>query len=124
MIHHVSSVKNASFDPDPVITCNTGTRESHRRLVCRCLTYSSSEDDGDTPTDEIPSPDSTLPVQDHVDAFQQSSCKYTLNVYVNIEEEEEEEDTGIWKRFLIDIHYHMDYVHILVHIQITKPPIL
>ena len=54
-IHHISSVKNASFDPDPVTPCHIGTRQSHHRSVHRCLTYSSSEDD-DTPVDEIPFP--------------------------------------------------------------------
>ena len=62
-IHHVSSVKNASFDPDPVTPHGTGTQESHCRPVCRCLTFNSSEeDDVDTPTDEILSPNSTPPV--------------------------------------------------------------
>ena len=62
-IHHASSVENASFDPNPVTPHNTGTKESHCRPVCRHLTFSSSEeDDDDTPTDEIPSPNSTLPV--------------------------------------------------------------
>ena len=64
-IHHVSSVENASFDPHPVTPCSMGTRESDWRLVCRCLTFSSSEEhDDDTPMDEIPSPNytaSTLP---------------------------------------------------------------
>ena len=56
MIHPVSSVKNASFDPDSVTPCNTGTRESHHRPVHRHLTFSSSEEeDDDTPADEIPS---------------------------------------------------------------------
>ena len=68
-IHHISCVKNASFDPDPVTPCSTGTSQSHCRPVSRCLTYSSSEDDDDTPTDETPSPDSTPPVQYHIDAF-------------------------------------------------------
>ena len=68
-IHHVSSVENVSFDPDPVTPCSTGTREAHHRPVHRCLTYSSSEDDVDSPTREIPSPASTPPEQ-HVDAFQ------------------------------------------------------
>ena len=54
-IHHVSSVENTSFDPDSVILCSTGTRESHHRPVQQCLTFSSSEDE-DPPTDEIPSP--------------------------------------------------------------------
>ena len=70
-IRHVSSVENASFDPDPVTPPSTGTKESHCRLVCRCLTSSSfEEDDDDTPTDVIPSPNSTLPVQYQTDAFQ------------------------------------------------------
>ena len=88
-IYHVSSVENVSFDPSPVTLCSAGTRQLHCRPVHRCLTYSSSEDDDDTPTEEIPSPDST-PVQYHADAFQQPSSKYTLNAHVNLEEEEEE----------------------------------
>ena len=83
-IHHVSSVKNASFDPDPVTLC----RQSHHRPVHRCLTYSSSEDDDGTPTDETLSPDSTPQVQYHIDALQQPSSKYTLNAYINLEEED------------------------------------
>ena len=67
-IHHISSEEHAFFDPDPVMPCSTDIRESHCRLVCRCLTFSSSEeDDDDTPMDEIPSPNSTLPVQYHTD---------------------------------------------------------
>ena len=69
-IHHISSVENTSFDPDPVTPQSTSTRESHCRPVCRCLIYSSSEDDDDTLTDEIPSPNSTLPVQYHTDILQ------------------------------------------------------
>ena len=69
-IHHVSSVKNVSFDPDPVTPCSAGAREVHHRPVHRCLTYSSSEDDADSPTDEIPSTDSTSPEQHHIDVFQ------------------------------------------------------
>ena len=88
-IHHVSSIENASFDPYPVTPCSTGTSQSHRKPVHRCLTYSSSEDDDDTPRDEIPSPDSTPQVQCHVNALQHPSSKYTLNMYVNLEEEED-----------------------------------
>ena len=32
-IHHVSSVKNTSFDPDPVTPHKTGTSQSHHRPV-------------------------------------------------------------------------------------------
>ena len=31
-IYHVSNVKNASFDPDPVTPCSTGTRGLHTDL--------------------------------------------------------------------------------------------
>ena len=92
-IYQVSSVENVSFDPDPVTSHSTGTRESHCRHVCRRLTFSSSEeDDDDTSADEIPSPDSIPPVQYHLDAFQQTSSKYTLNMYIAPEEEEQEEN--------------------------------
>ena len=33
-IHHVSSVENMSFEPDPVTPHITGTKESHCRQVC------------------------------------------------------------------------------------------
>ena len=91
-IHHVSSVENTSFDPAPVTPFSTGARQSHCRPVHRRLTYSSSEDDDETPTDEIPSSDSTQQVQYCIDALQQPSSKCTLNAYVNLKEEEEEED--------------------------------
>ena len=53
-IHHVSSTKNASFGPNPVTPCSTGTPEPHCRLVCQCLTFSSSDKDDDgTATEEI-----------------------------------------------------------------------
>ena len=90
-IHHVSSVKNTSFDPDPVTPHSTGTRQSHYRPGWQCLTFSSSKDE-DTPTDEIPSPASTAPLQNHVDTLQHPTSKSTLKTYVNLEEEEEEED--------------------------------
>ena len=74
-IHHISSVENVPFDPDPVTPCSTSTRESHHRLVHICLTYSSSEDDNDTTTDEIPSPTCAPPVQYHIDTLQPPSPK-------------------------------------------------
>ena len=91
-IHHISSVENTSFDPDPVTPHSTGTRQSPCRPVHRCLPFSSSEEDDDTPTDEIPSPDNIPQVLYHIDASQQPSFKYTFNVYVHLEEEEEEEE--------------------------------
>ena len=48
-IHHVSSIKNASFDPNPVTPHSTA--QSHLRPVCRWLTYSSS-DNSDTSEDK------------------------------------------------------------------------
>ena len=61
--HHISSVENVSFDPDPVTPHSTGTGESNHRPIHRHLTFSSSEGDDDTP-DSIP------PVQYHLDALQ------------------------------------------------------
>ena len=90
-IHHVSIKEHASFDPDPVMSCRRGIRESPCRLVHRCLTFSSSEeDDNDTPMDETPSPNSTPSVQHHTDTFQQSPSKCTLHMYVTLEAEEED----------------------------------
>ena len=59
-IHHVSSIKNASFDPVPVTPCST--RQYCLRPVCRRLTYSPS-DDNDTSEDEVSSPCSTPQIQ-------------------------------------------------------------
>ena len=115
-IHHVCSVKNTSFDPAPVTPCSTGTIQSHCRLVHRCLTYSSSEDDDDTPTGEIPYPDSTPQVQYHADALQQPSYKCTLNAYVTLEEEEKDFQTVP----LDDKHWDMEEIpdrHLCIHEQ-------
>ena len=59
-IHHISSIKNTSFDPVPVTPCST--RDSQLRPVHRRLTYSSSDDD-DTREDKVPSPYSASQVQ-------------------------------------------------------------
>ena len=45
-IHHISSIENASFDPDSVTP--SSTVQSHLRLVCRWLTYSSSNNSEET----------------------------------------------------------------------------
>ena len=64
-IHHVSSVKNTSFDPNVVTPYSTV--QSHLRLVCRWLTYSSS-DDGDTSEEETPTaPRRTPDAQVHLE---------------------------------------------------------
>ena len=91
-IHHISSVRNASiFDPDPVTPCSTGTSQLHHKPVCRCLTFSFSKDE-DTCKGEIPLPASTALLQNHIDTLQHPSFKCTLNRYVNLHEEEEEEE--------------------------------
>ena len=110
-IHHISSVENACFDPDPATLCSTGTRPSHHRPVYRCLTYSSSEEDDDTPTDEIPLPTSTAPLQNHTDTMQHPSSKCTLNALVNPEEEEEEEEDGDFPTVCLDdVHWNMEEI--------------
>ena len=101
-IHHISSVEHASFDPDPVTPHSTSTRESHCRHVHRCLTYSSSEDDDNTTTNEFPSPDSATPAQYHIDTFQQPSSQYAT-----IEVEEEEDFQTV---LLNDKHWDMEEI--------------
>ena len=108
-IHHISSIENASFAPDLVTPCSTGTRQSHCRSVHRCLTYRSSEEDDDTPADEIPSPDSIPQELHHVDTSQQPLSKYTLNVYVHLEEEAEEEE-DFQTVSLDDEHWDMEVI--------------
>ena len=78
-IHHVSSVENASFDPDPVTPHST--KESHLRPVHRQLTYSSS-DDADTSEDEAPSPHISSQVQPHRPNLGTSASKKTLDAHV------------------------------------------
>ena len=59
-IHHVSSIENASFNPNLVTPCSTF--QSHLRPVCRWLTYSSS-DDSDTSEDIQRAPRATSDAQ-------------------------------------------------------------
>ena len=70
-IHHVSSIKNTSFDPDSVTPCSTG--QSHLRPICRWLTYSSSNDI-DTSEEEAP-----------------TASRATLDAKVHLGEDEEED---------------------------------
>ena len=118
-IFHISSVENASFDPDPVTSHSTGTSQSHHRPVHRDLTFSFSEDE-DTPTDEIPLPVSTASLQNHINTLQHPSSKCTLNPYVNLgdEEEEEEEEEDFPTVSLDDKHWNMEEVpdrHLCIH---------
>ena len=50
-MHHLSSIENTLFDPNPVTPCSTV--QSHLRPVCRWLTNSSS-DDSDSSEEETP----------------------------------------------------------------------
>ena len=55
-------------------------------------------------------------MQYHVDALQQPSSKYTFNVYVNLEEEGEEEDFQTVS--LDDEHWDMEEIpdrHLFIH---------
>ena len=70
-IHLLSRIKNASFNPDSVMPCSTD--QSHRRLVCRWLTYNSSNN-SDTSEEEVP-----------------TALRATPVAQVHLEEEEEEE---------------------------------
>ena len=88
-IHHISSIKNASFDPVPVSPCHI--RDLQLRPVCRKLTYSSSDDD-DTTEDRVPSPYSASQVQNHTHDPWALSSKHTLHASVHLEEEEDEEE--------------------------------
>ena len=60
-MHHISSVENALFNPNLATPCSTV--QSHLRLVCRWLTYSSSDNSDtseDTPTASRATPDAQL----------------------------------------------------------------
>ena len=87
-IHHISSVENASFDPDPVTSCSTG--QSHLRPVCRQLTYSSSNH-VDSSEDEALSPSTNLWTTPHRPDPQSSTSRSTLDVKVYLEENKEED---------------------------------
>ena len=64
-IHHESSIKNASFDPDSGMPCSTD--QSHLRPVCRQLTYSSSNN-GDTSEEETLTASRATPdAQEHLE---------------------------------------------------------
>ena len=86
-IHHMSRVKNASFDPDPITPCSS--KESCLRPVCRWLTYSSS-DEIDTSEDHAPSPHISSQIQPHKPDCQTSTSKGTLDANVYPEDSEEE----------------------------------
>ena len=70
-IHHVSSIENALFNPNLVTPCSMA--QSHLRLVCRWLTYSSFDDSDnseDTPTAPRATPDAQVYLEDEEEDFQ------------------------------------------------------
>ena len=61
-------------------------------------------------------PVSIAPLQNHIDSLQHPSSKCTLNAYVNLEEEEEEEDFQTVS--LDDEHWNMEEIpdrHLCIH---------
>ena len=76
-IHHVSSDENISFKTST--PCTTATSQSHHKLVCCQLSFSSSDNE-ESSTAHIPSIYSTLPPQNPMDFAQQSLSKsiYTI----------------------------------------------
>ena len=110
-MHHMSSIKNAPFDPNPVMPHSTV--QSHLRLVCRQLTYSSS-DDSDTSEETPPAPRGT-----------------PTDVQVYVEDDKEEDfqmvplDDEHWTteevpdRTFMNMPYCMDYAHIHALMQTT-----
>ena len=115
-IDHISSVENTSFGPDPVTPCNTGAREPHHRPVCRCLTFSYSEEDNDDdPMDEFPSPDHIPPVQNCLHVFQQPSSPSNMSITLEEEEDMEEDFQTVP---LEDEHWNMEEIpdrHLCIH---------
>ena len=107
-IYHVSSIKNASFNPDPVML--QSMFQTPPRPVCRLVLFSSS-DDSDTSQDAPLTPRTT-----------------PAGTQVCLEEDEEEEedfqtvslDDEHWTtekvpdRTYMNMPYHMDYAHICV----------
>ena len=84
-IHHVSSVEHASFNPNPVTPCNTF--RTPPRLVCRWLTFSSS-DDSNTSKPETP-----------------TASRVTPNAPVSLEEDDKEGEEDFQTVPLDDNHW-------------------
>ena len=107
-INHISSIKNASFNPNLVTSC--GTVQSHLRLVCRWLTYNSSND-SDTSEDILTAPRVTPDAQVYLEEDKKTSKQYLWMT-----------NTGLLRKCLIELYaytnmpYCMDYacIHALV----------
>ena len=131
-IHHVSSVKNASFDP--VTPHSRGTRQSHCKPVRCRLTFRSSDDE-DTLTANSPLPSSIAPLQNLVVFLQQPPPSVPYPYVITWMKKKKrifkqfpwKMTIGLWKKFQIDIYafmntqYYMNCVHTHAHIWITHP---
>ena len=87
-IHHISSIKNASFDPVPVTPHST--RDPRLRPVCRRLIFNPYDDD-DITEEEVSSPYIMPQAQHHAPDLHELSSKHNLDAHINLEEEEEED---------------------------------
>ena len=104
-IHHISSIKNASFNPN-LVTPHSIV-QSHLRLVHRWLAYSSSDDSDTSEEETLTAPRTTPDTQVHLD-----------------EDDKEEEwylwmtNIGLLRKCLTELYaymnmpYHMGYAHI------------
>ena len=85
-IHHISSVKNASFDSVPATPHST--RDPQLRSVHRRLAFSPC-DDGDTKGEEVFSSYNMPQAQHHAPDQHELSSKHNLDAHINLEEEED-----------------------------------
>ena len=89
-IHYISSDENISFEP--VTPYSTHTGQSHCKPIWHQLTFSSSNNNGDTSTADNSSPSSTVPLQNPMDFLQQPHSSCTLTIHDDIDDDKEEED--------------------------------
>ena len=105
-IHHISSIENASFNPNPVTPHSTV--QSNLRPVCRWVTYSSS-DDSDTSEDTPTAPRATPDAQVYLEEDEEEDFQMVTLDDMNI---------GLLRKCLTELYaytnmpYHMDYAHI------------
>ena len=87
-ICHASSNDNISFDPTTPYSMSTS--QSHYKPV-RCQLSFSSSDDEDISTVDIPSPSSTVPLQNPVDFPQQPHSKCTQTICDDLDNDEDDD---------------------------------
>ena len=88
-IHHLSSDDNISFDPTTAHSSGT-SQPCHKPVQCQ-LSFSSSDDEESSAVG-IPSPSSTVPLQNPMDFPQQWHSKSTQTIHDDLDNDEEEED--------------------------------